>query len=50
MILLRVEGLHRDGALELLRSVAPKIVDDLRAGAVVYVDRSGARVRALPVR
>ena len=50
VILLRVDGLDRRAAVELLRSLVPQIVDDLRSGAIVSVDRSGARVRALPVR
>ncbi len=50
VILLRVDGLDRAATVELLRSVVPKVVDDLRAGAMVSVDWSGARVRALPVR
>jgi predicted nuclease of predicted toxin-antitoxin system len=49
VILLRMEGLDRHAAVQLLRSLPPQIDDDLRSGAIVSVDWSGARVRALPV-
>jgi len=50
VVLLRIEGLDRRGAVDLLRVVVPQVEDDLRAGAIVSIDHSGARVRALPVR
>ncbi len=49
VILLRMEGLDRPAAVQLLRSLLPQIDDDLRSGAIVSVDWSGARVRTLPV-
>ena len=50
VILVRIEGLDRRRAVDVLRAVVPRVEDDLRAGAIVSVDESGARVRALPVR
>jgi predicted nuclease of predicted toxin-antitoxin system len=49
VILLRMEGLDPHAAVQLLRSLLPQVDDDLRSGAIVSVDWSGARVRALPV-
>jgi predicted nuclease of predicted toxin-antitoxin system len=49
VILVRIEGLDRPAAAALLRVLLPQIEEDLRTGAVVSVDRSGARVRLLPV-
>jgi predicted nuclease of predicted toxin-antitoxin system len=50
VILLRVEGLDRRTAVELLRSLLPQVDEELRSGAIVSVDWSGARVRMLPVK
>jgi predicted nuclease of predicted toxin-antitoxin system len=49
VILVRIEGLDRRAAVELLGLLLPQIEEDLAAGAVVSVDRSGARVRRLPI-
>ncbi len=49
VILVRIEGLDRRAAVTLLSLLLPQIEDDLNAGAIVSVDRSGARVRLLPV-
>lgn len=49
VVLLRMEGLDRPAAVQLLRSLLPQVDDDLRSGAIVSVDWSGARVRTLPV-
>jgi predicted nuclease of predicted toxin-antitoxin system len=49
VILLRMEGLDRHATVKLLRSLLPQVDDDLRSGAIVSVDWSGARVRTLPV-
>jgi predicted nuclease of predicted toxin-antitoxin system len=50
VILLRMDGLDRRAAVELLRTLLPQVDAELRSGAIVSVDWSGARVRLLPVR
>jgi predicted nuclease of predicted toxin-antitoxin system len=50
VILLRVEGLDRRAAGAMLRALVPQVEAELRSGAIVSVDWSGARVRLLPVR
>jgi predicted nuclease of predicted toxin-antitoxin system len=50
VVLLRMEGLDGPRAVEVLRSLLPRVTDELSSGAIVSVDWSGARVRRLPVR
>lgn len=48
-IRVRVEGLDADALASLLRTIWPQIEADVQRGAVVSVDVSSMRVRALPI-
>lgn len=45
----RIEGLDADALASLLQTVWPQIESDVQRGALVTVDPSSVRVRALPV-
>jgi predicted nuclease of predicted toxin-antitoxin system len=49
VVLFRMDRLDRAATVAQLESVVPAVEDDLREGAIVSVDLSGARVRRLPI-
>ena len=50
ILYVRIEGLHRSAATELLRRMLPTLADDLATGCIAVVTTAGVRVRRLPVK
>ena len=50
LVWLRIEGLDRQRATELLLRLLPPLVPDLRAGCIASVTEAAIRIRKLPVR
>jgi predicted nuclease of predicted toxin-antitoxin system len=50
LLWLRIEGLDRKRATELLQRLLPELVVDLEAGCVVSVTDAAVRVRRMPLR
>lgn len=48
-IRIRIEGLDANALASLIRSVWPQVEADVQRGAMVSIDSSSVRVRALPV-
>jgi predicted nuclease of predicted toxin-antitoxin system len=50
LVWLRIDGLDRRRATELLERLLPQIEADLRTGSIVSVTEAAVRVRPMPVR